>query len=148
MPPNKTLKDHINDILLKINTIDHQIIELEKFSTKHENKIEDIHDKLERFREDIRACRNISDIQKTISEIESDLGKIKSDLQTEINALKMEMPEMRLIKKVVLGMVAFILTAFLGVIWNGVITSSKKTDSVEEFAKKIAEEYKKNGPPK
>lgn len=143
MNTNKTLKDHINEILLKINTIDHQIGEIERFSNKNEIKLDEIHIKLEKFREDVQSCRNIPEIEKTILEIERELSNIKTNLQTEINNLKLEMPEIRLIKKIVLGMVSIILTAFLGVIWNGVVTP-KKNDPVEEFAKRLTEEYKKN----
>lgn len=144
----KTLKDFVNEILAKISIIDRQIYELESFSSKNEKKIEEIHIKLEKLKEEIFSCRNTPDLEKTISSIEKDLDKINSNLQGEINSLKMEMPEIRLIKKVVLGMIAFILTAFLGVIWNGLITPVKKPDYVDEFAKRIAEEYRKNGIPK
>ena len=65
----------------------------------------------------------------------------------------MELPEIRLIKKLFMGLVAFVLTAFLGLIWNTVVLKSSQDVSMKlnptseeqigDIAKKVINEYQK-----
>jgi hypothetical protein len=59
----------------------------------------------------------------------------------------MELPELLLIKKMFMSLLAFILTAFLALIWNNVVIKGPSTDKgeLDEIAKKVVDEYNKGG---
>lgn len=137
------LKDLVAELQFKINLIDRQISELERLFTKNDSHVGELHNKLEKIKDEINEVKriNLDGVTRSVTDIEKEL----ESLQKEIDILRLEMPEMRLIKKIVLGLVAFILTAFLGLLWNTVInTSAKKSnENVEEIVKKLSQEYKK-----
>ena len=137
------LKDLVAELQFKINLIDRQISELERLFTKNDSHVGELHNKLEKIKDEINEVKriNLDGVTRSVTDIEKEL----ESLQKEIDILRLEMPEMRLIKKIVLGLVAFILTAFLGLLWNTVInTSAKKSnENVEEIIKKLSQEYKK-----
>ena len=140
----QTLKEIVAELQFKISLIDRQIADLEKFFAKNDSHVSDLHEKLDKIKDELNDAKriNIDGLKNCISSIEKEI----ETLQKEIDALRLEMPEMRLIKKIVLGLVAFILTAFLGLLWNTVInTSAKKSnENVEEIVKKLSQEYKRN----
>lgn len=92
--------------------------------------------KLEKLKDEIRSKKSVDDFEERIK-----------DLENMVDSLRQEMPEMRLIRKIVFTLVAFILTAFLGVLWNTVILQQKnnsmRIDNSQEVVKKIVEEYNK-----
>ena len=61
---------------------------------------------------------------------------------SKIINIELELPELRLAKKLVLGMVTFILIAFLGVLWN---VATKTGNVNDELIKKVVQEYKNDG---
>lgn len=139
----KTLKESVTELQYKINLIDRQIADLEKLFSKNDTHISDLHVKLDKIKDELNEAKriNLDGIKNSIISIEKEI----ESLQKDIDLLRLEMPEIRLIKKIVLGLVAFILTAFLGLIWNTVInTSAKKSnENVEEIVKKLSQEYRK-----
>lgn len=136
-PSNQDLKDHIFEIKTKIIYLEKQISDLERDTKAGCEDFTKLKERLEAIKYDLAH-------KKDLDSIEDSLDK----LNAKLNSVELELPEFRLVKKLILGMIAFILTAFLGLIWNTTISPSKKTDVlIDDIAKKIAEEYKKNGPP-
>ncbi len=139
----QTLKELVAELQFKISLIDRQIVELERLFTKNDSHVSELHTKLEKIKDEINEVKriNLDGVTRSVADIEREI----ESLQKEIDILRLEMPEMRLIKKIVLGLVAFILTAFLGLLWNTVINSSakKSNENVEEIVKKLSQEYKK-----
>lgn len=128
----KTVKEHIAEIQVTISYLDKQIRNIEISHSKTCSEIQELRNTLQKIKEEFAD-------KKDVQEIESLLEGLKS----KISGFEMELPELRLVKKITLGMVAFVLTAFLGLVWNAALMT-KKPDPVDEIAKKIAEEYKKN----
>jgi predicted nuclease with TOPRIM domain len=132
---NQELKDHIFEIKTKISYLEKQILELEKESKSGNEAFSKLKERLELIKYDLAH-------KKDLDSIEDSLDK----LNNKLNSVELELPEFRLVKKLILGMIAFILTAFLGLIWNTTISPAKKTEVVmDDIAKRIAEEYRKNG---
>ncbi len=138
-----TIKDTVTELQFKLQLIDRQLSEIQRDYSRSDVHIADLHEKVEKIKDEINSVKriNLDDLKLAIKSIEKEI----SDLQVEIDTLKLEMPEMRLIKKIVLGLVAFILTAFLGLLWNTVINpvSKKSNDNVDEIVKKISQEYQR-----
>lgn len=135
---NQELKDHIVEIKSKISYLEKQMSDLERDSKFGSDELSKLKDRLEAIKYDLAH-------KKDLDYIEDSLEKLNS----KINSIELELPEFRLVKKLILGMIAFILTAFLGLIWNTTISPTKKPEVViDDIAKRIAEEYKKNGQPK
>ena len=95
-------------------------------------------------RQDVRS--KVLVLEKQVEEI---LERIKS-LEDKMDAIRLELPEIRLIKKVFVGLIAFILTGFLGLVWNSVVLKTNTTteahptaDDITEL-KKILDEYQKD----
>jgi len=130
---NKTQRDHIIEINAKIEFFDRRLSELERSDVKHSNDIHELKNYLQRMKESIK---NIKD--NDIENIENSLSAV----QTKISVIESELPELKLVKKLVIGMVAMILTAFLGLMWNSAL-NSKKSDNMDELAKKVLNEYQK-----
>lgn len=126
------------DFWSKIFIIERDLLENQRTINKLDSSYSDILNKLEKLKDEIRDKKSVDDFEERIK-----------DLEEMVDSLRQEMPEMRLIRKIVFALVAFILTAFLGVIWNTVILSSgkqanMKNENVQEIAKKIVEEYSSN----
>lgn len=135
---NQELKDHIVEIKSKISYLEKQMSDMEHDSKLGSDELSKLKDRLEAIKYDLAH-------KKDLDYIEDSLEKLNS----KINSIELELPEFRLVKKLILGMIAFILTAFLGLIWNTTISPTKKPEVViDDIAKRIAEEYKKNGQPK
>ena len=85
--------------------------------------------------------------KKDVAQYETRVREIEDDL----DSIKLELPEIRLVKKLFLGLVAFVLTAFLGLIWNSLVLNPSKNNSMRppenlnDIAKKFVEEYNKDG---
>lgn len=114
--------------------LERDLLEHQKSINRLDSSYKEILTKLEDIKDDLRN-NNIDDFDPRLKAIEGMLDGIRQ-----------EMPEMRLTKKIVLGLVAFILTAFLGLIWNLAIQPppSQTRGSIDEFFNRINEEYKKN----
>lgn len=135
---NQELKDHVVEIKSKISYLEKQMSDMEHDSKLGSDELSKLKDRLEAIKYDLAH-------KKDLDYIEDSLEKLNS----KINSIELELPEFRLVKKLILGMIAFILTAFLGLIWNTTISPTKKPEVViDDIAKRIAEEYKKNGQPK
>lgn len=99
----------------------------------------DVLNKLEKLKDEIRSHKDIDDFEERIH-----------DLEEMVDSLRQEMPEMRLMRKIVFALVAFVLTAFLGLIWNSVVlnpnrNNTMRSENAQEIAKKIIEEYNTKG---
>ena len=114
--------------------LERDLLEHQKSINRLDSSYKEILTKLEDIKDDLRN-NNIDDFDPRLKAIEGMLDGIRQ-----------EMPEMRLTKKIVLGLVAFILTAFLGLIWNLAIQPppSQSRGSIDEFFNRINDEYKKN----
>lgn len=135
---HQDLKDQLLEIKTKIFYLEKQLGELEKDHKSGSQEFSKLKERLELIKYDLAHKKDLDSIEESLNK-----------LNAKLNTVELELPEFRLIKKMILGMVAFILTAFLGLIWNTTISPTKKTDVViDDIAKKIAEEYKKNGLPK
>lgn len=132
---NQELRDHIVEIKSKISYLEKQISDLEKDSKSGSDEFSKLKDRLESIKYDLAH-------KKDLDYIEDSLEK----LNDKLNSIELELPEFRLVKKLILGMIAFVLSAFLGLIWNTTISPTKKPEIIiDDIAKRIAEEYKKNG---
>lgn len=136
---DQELKNHIIEIKSKISYIEKQIQEIEKDYKYGYGEFSKLKDRLESIKYDLAQ-------KKDLDFVEDSLNKLKEKL----NIIELELPEFRLVKKLILGMIAFVLTAFLGLVWNTtIIPPTKKTDAIiDDIARKVAEEYKKNEPTK
>jgi len=126
------------DFWSKIFIIERDLLENQKSINRIDSNYNEIIKKLENLKDEIRSQKNIDDFEDRIK-----------DLEEMVDSLRQEMPEMRLIRKIVFALVAFVLTAFLGVIWNTVVINPAKntgmrTENAQEIAKKIIEEYSTN----
>lgn len=129
--PTQTIKDNINSILSRLNLIEHQLAEFEKNKSECSVELQNIHSKIDKIKEDIRNHKDIPSILDSISDVEK-----------RIRGVELELPDLRLIKRIFLGFIAIILSAFIGALWNTVIQPPKK-DDINDIAKKIIQEYKK-----
>lgn len=123
----------------KIFVIERDLLENQKTLNKVDSLYLDVLNKLEKLKDEIRSHKDIDDFEERIH-----------DLEEMVDSLRQEMPEMRLIRKIVFALVAFVLTAFLGLIWNSVVVNpnknnTMKSENAQEIAKKIIEEYNTKG---
>ena len=132
--------DQNNDVWLRISILENKILENEKRFDRMDTAIQEIHKKLETLKDEMRNKKDVSQYDGRVKEIEEDLDSIK-----------LELPEIRLVKKLFLGLVAFVLTAFLGLVWNTLVINPSKNNSMRppenlnDIAKKFIEEYNKDG---
>ncbi len=121
------------DFWSKIFIIERDLLENQRSINKLDISYQEVLSKLENIKDELRNKRSVDDFEDRIK-----------DLEEMVDSLRQEMPEIRLIRKIVFTLVAFILTAFLGLMWNTVTNQPKKSDSIDEISKKIINEYKKN----
>lgn len=127
-----------NDVWSKILLLESKINETDRGLNKLDSSLSEIHRKIDQIKDDLRNHKNIPEIESKIKEVEE-----------EVDNVKLELPEIRLIKKLFMGLVAFLLSAFLGLIWNALVLNPSKTNSVKSaeemdaIAKRFVEEYKK-----
>lgn len=133
-----------NDIWVRISILESKIQDSEKRFDRLDNSISDVHKKIDQLKDDLRNKKDVPQIESRVEEIESD-----------IESIKLEFPEIKLMKKMVLGLVGFVLTGFLGLLWNAVVINptkaiSMRSPSAQEdlnaIAKKFVEEYRKGDP--
>lgn len=123
----------------KIFVLERDLLENQKSLNRMDSSYNEVLNKLEKLKEEIRSKKSVDDFEDRLK-----------DLEEMVDSLRQEMPEMRLIRKIVFALVAFILTAFLGVLWNTVIVNQQKSNSMriensQEVVKKILEEYNIKG---
>jgi preprotein translocase subunit SecY len=127
------------DFWSKIFIIERDLLENQKTINKIDSSYGEVLNKLEKLKDEIRSQKNIDDFESRIK-----------DLEEMVDSLRQEMPEMRLIRKIVFALITFVLTAFLGVIWNVTVinptkTNGMKVENAQEIAKKVIEEYTNKG---
>lgn len=125
------------DVWSKIFVIERDLLENQRSLNRLDSSYTEVISKLEKIKDELRDKKSVDDFEERIR-----------DLEEMVDSLRQEMPEMRLIRKIVFALVAFVLTAFLGVIWNSVILNPQKNNSMkiensQEVVKKIVEEYNK-----
>lgn len=123
----------------KIFVLERDLLENQKSLNRIDSSYNEVLSKLEKLKEEIRSKKSVDDFEDRLK-----------DLEEMVDSLRQEMPEMRLIRKIVFALVAFILTAFLGVLWNAVIINQQKSNTMriensQEVVKKILEEYNNKG---
>lgn len=123
----------------KIFVLERDLLENQKSLNRMDSSYNEVLSKLEKLKEEIRSKKSVDDFEDRLK-----------DLEEMVDSLRQEMPEMRLIRKIVFALVAFILTAFLGVLWNAVIINQQKSNTMriensQEVVKKILEEYNNKG---
>jgi hypothetical protein len=126
------------DFWSKIFIIERDLLENQKSINRIDSSYNEVLNKLEKLKDEIRSQKDINDFEDRIK-----------DLEEMVDSLRQEMPEMRLIRKIVFALITFVLTAFLGLIWNITVinpakTNGMKTENAQEIAKKIIEEYNTN----
>jgi peptidoglycan hydrolase CwlO-like protein len=133
--------DHNNpqELWSKIFVLERDLLENQKSLNRMDSSYNEVLNKLEKLKEEIRSKKSVDDFEDRLN-----------DLEEMVDSLRQEMPEMRLIRKIVFALVAFILTAFLGVLWNTVIINQQKSNTMriensQEVVKKILEEYNNKG---
>lgn len=127
------------DFWSKIFVIERDLLENQKSINKVDSAYCEVLNKLEKLKDEIRNQKNVEDFEDRIK-----------DLEEMVDSLRQEMPEMRLIRKIVFALITFVLTAFLGVIWNASVFSPDKrngmrAENAQEIAKKVIEEYNNKG---
>ena len=123
----------------KIFVLERDLLENQKSLNRMDASYIDVLNKLEKLKDEIRSHKDIDDFEERIH-----------DLEEMVDSLRQEMPEMRLMRKIVFALVAFVLTAFLGLIWNSVVlnpnrNNTMRSENAQEIAKKIIEEYNTKG---
>ena len=130
------MEQNNQDVWSKIFILERDLLENQRSLNKLDASYSEVINKLEKLKDEIRNKKSVDDFEERIK-----------DLEEMVDSLRQEMPEMRLIRKVVFALVAFILTAFLGLIWNTVVvkpnSNSMRIENSQEVVKKIVEEYNK-----
>ena len=127
------------DIWTKIFLLEKDLLENQKYLNKVESSYIEVVRKIDSIKEDIISQKDLDSLESRITELEE-----------MVDSLRQEMPEMRLIRKMFFALVGFVLTAFLGLVWNSLVLNSSKNTSMlrpetqNEIAKKIIEEYSKD----
>lgn len=125
------VKESIIELTGRINLIEKQLLQMEHNCQIHNECFNEIRTKIEAINSNLSQKINIS-----TSSDEHD--KIKS----KINEIELELPELKLMKKIFILIISFFFTSFIGLTWNFVSNKEKaSTVSVEEIAKKIISEY-------
>jgi hypothetical protein len=130
VPPNS-----LQDIWSKIFIIERDLLENQKSINRQDASYIELLKKIDSLKDDIRQHKNFDELDQRIK-----------DLEILVDDLRQEMPEMRLIRKMVFALVAFILTAVMGLLWNNAIIDSSRNASmrsVDEISRKVLEEYTK-----
>ena len=104
----------------KIFVIERDLLENQKTLNKVDSSYMEVLNKLEKLKDEIRSHKDIDDFEERIQ-----------DLEELVDSLRQEMPEMRLIRKIVFALVTFVLTAFLGLIWNSVVLNLNKNNTMK-----------------
>lgn len=140
----KPQREQILELYFKITLLETQISEFNKHCDKNYERFDEISKTLFKLKEDLIIIQNEFLIKrKTCDTITTEMENLKKDINKDINDIKIELPEMRFIKKIVLGMIAFILTAFIGLVWNNLIINPERrtNQNIEELVKKLSQEY-------
>lgn len=124
------------EMLARIMVLEKQLLDSQRSNDRLNTEVTDLYNRLEKLKDEIRHIRDVSVIEPQLETLEK-----------EISSIKMELPELLLIKKMFMSLLAFILTAFLALIWNNVVIKTPSTDSgdLDEIAKKVVDEYNKGG---
>ena len=125
------------DLWSKIFVIERDLLENQRAINRLDSSYNELLKKIDSLKDDIRSQKDIDGFD----------GRIK-DLEEMVDSLRQEMPEMRLLRKMVFALVGFVLTAFLGLIWNNIVinpnkNNTMKVESSQELIKKVVEEYNK-----
>lgn len=130
-----------HDLLLKIAILEVKLEENEKRDDKTskdlENKLLDCNEQLEKLR-----CKMCEMCNKGDGENIRILNNQLNEIEEQVDSIREELPEIRLIKQLVMGLTAIILTSFVGFVWNNLIDDAKPIEHLGNGAKKIIEEYK------
>lgn len=134
--------NNTQDIWSKLYIIERELLEKEKSLNRLDVSLLDLTKKIEQLKDDLRNLKVIPDLEERIKYLED-----------QVDSIRMELPEIRLIKKLFLGLVGFVLISFLGLIWNTVVIKSSQESSMKpigsseeqitDITKKIIDEYKK-----
>ena len=124
------------EMLARIMVLEKQLLDSQRSNDRLNTEVTDLYNRLEKLKDEIRHIRDVSVIEPQLETLEK-----------EISSIKMELPELLLIKKMFMSLLAFILTAFLALIWNNVVIKGPSTDKgeLDEIAKKVVDEYNKGG---
>lgn len=125
------------DLWSKIFVIERDLLENQRAINRLDSSYNELLKKIDSLKDDIRSQKDIDGFD----------GRIR-DLEEMVDSLRQEMPEMRLLRKMVFALVGFVLTAFLGLIWNNIVinpnkNNTMKVESSQELIKKVVEEYNK-----
>jgi predicted nuclease with TOPRIM domain len=124
------------EMLARIMVLEKQLLDSQRSNDRLNTEVTDLYNRLEKLKDEIRHIRDVSVIEPQLETLEK-----------EISSIKMELPELLLIKKMFMSLLASILTAFLALIWNNVVIKGPSTDKgeLDEIAKKVVDEYNKGG---
>jgi hypothetical protein len=135
----------LQELWAKVMLIERELLEKERSLTRVDTNLFEINKSIDKIKDDLRNQRNIPDIEERLNYLEE-----------QVDAIRLELPEIRLIKKLFLGLIAFVLTGFMGLIWNTVVMkstentsmrmhseSSSSGENLNDIAKKFVDEYKK-----
>lgn len=122
------------ELLARIIVLEKQLLETDRQKDTFNSEINEIYTKLEKLKDDLRLIKDASQIEPRLQILEKAVGEIKAEL-----------PELIIIKKLFMGLIAFILTAFLALIWNSLVLQhgNSNKDNISEVAKKVIDEYNK-----
>lgn len=122
------------ELLARIIIVERQVIELEKNKENLLNQFSELLKKIDIIKDDIRSYKDIPIIQEKID-----------NLNIALNNIKLENSDFRLVKRIVFGLIGFILIAFLSLIWQSSITQHPNNEqTINEITKKLIDEYKKS----
>lgn len=124
------------EMIARIMVLEKQLLDSQRSNDRLNTEVTDLYNRLENLKDEIRQIRDVSEIEPQLESLEKAIG-----------SMKMELPELLLIKKMFMGLIAFILTAFLTLIWNSLVLKGNVTDKgdLDEIAKKVIDEYNKGG---
>jgi thiamine kinase-like enzyme len=132
------MANEIDDIIIRLSIIEKKLqdieVKIETRQQKQEKNNQEILDKLFKIR-----CELCAEIGNNANSDE--LFDQLNQLEEQVDAIRIELPEIRLTKQIVMGLVAIILTSVVGILWNAVVVSKEPAENVNEIVKKLVNEY-------
>jgi archaellum component FlaC len=127
----QSVKELLIELTVRTNGIEKQINQLESSCHVTTDHLGEIKSKIEGI--------NLSLSQKVnVSSSNEEHDKIKN----KISEIELELPELKLMKRIFILIISFFFTSFIGLTWNFISNKEKASEiSVEEIAKKILSEY-------
>lgn len=127
-------------ILARLLVLEKQLDHLEKEHVRVSEILPEVHNRINDVKIELLSIRSQS---QTVTKLESKLN----DIEDKYNSLSKEISDVSTIKKIVVSVIIFALTAILGLVINSVyhkpISDSDINQKLDDINKKLSKEYSK-----